>query len=95
MRHFLHFPSKSAAERAATQLRAAGYVDVVVEAPASAYFTDETPPGTRPLDRNWDVRASGDVPPPGEPFADTREHLVALAEEWGGEYGGWELAVSD
>ena len=95
MRHFLHFPTEAAAKRAATQLRAAGYVDVVVEAPESEYFADETPPGTRPLDRDWDVRASGDVPPPGEPFGDTREHLEALAEELGGEYGGWELAVRD
>lgn len=95
LRHFLHFPTKSAAKRAATQLRAAGYVDVVVEAPESEYFEEETPPGTQPLDRDWDVRASGNVPPPGEPFGDTREHLEALAEELGGEYGGWELAVRD
>ncbi len=95
LRHFLHFPTEAAAERAATQLRAAGYVDVVVEAPESEYFTEETPPGTRPLDRNWDVRASGDVPPPGEPFGDTREHLEALAEALGGDYGGWEMAVRD
>ena len=76
-------------------MRAAGYVDVVVEAPESEYFEEETPPGTQPLDREWDVRASGNVPPPGEPFGDTREHLEALSEELGGEYGGWELAVRD
>ena len=95
MRHFLYFPTKAAAERAATQLRAAGYAEVVVAAPESEYFEEETPPGTRPLHRDWDVRASGDVPPLGEPFGDTREHLEALAEEWGGEYGGWELAIRD
>ena len=95
MRHFLHFPTEVAAERAATQLRAEGYADVVVEAPESAYFADETPPGTQPLDRNWHVFASGDVPPPGEPFGDTREHLEALAESLGGEYDGWGLAVRD
>ena len=95
MRHFLYFPTKAAAERAATQLRAAGYAEVVVAAPESEYFEEETPPGTRPLHREWQVLASGDVPPPGEPFGDTREHLEALAEEWDGEYGGWELAVHD
>ena len=76
-------------------MRAAGYADVVVEAPESEYFEEETPPGTRPLHREWQVLAGGDVPPPGEPFGDTREHLEALAEEWDGEYGGWELAISD
>ena len=39
--------------------------------------------------------AAGDVPPPGEPFGDTREHLEALAESLGGEYDGWVLAVRD
>ncbi len=95
LRHFLHFPTEAAAERAATRLRADGYTDVVVEAPESAYFEEETPPGTQPLDRDWDVFASGDVPPPGEPFGDTRAHLEALAASLGGEYDGWELAVRD
>lgn len=95
MRHFLYFPTEAAAQRAATQLRAAGYTGVAVRPPDSEYFEDETPPGTRPLNREWGVVAAGDVPPPGEPFGDTREHLEALAEELGGEYDGWELAVSD
>ena len=95
MRHFLYFPTEAAAQRAAQQLRGEGYTGVAVRPPDSEYFEDETPPGTRPLDREWDVRASGNVPPPREPFGDTREHLEALAEELGGEYGGWELAVRD
>ena len=95
MRHFLYFPTEAAAQRAATQLRAAGYTGVAVRPPDSEYFEDETPPGTRPLDREWRVVAAGDVPPPGEPFGDTREHLEALAESLGGQYDGWVLAVSD
>ncbi len=94
MRHFLYFPSAAAAQRAARQLRAAGYAQVAVRPPDSACFEEEDPPpGTRPLDRKWGVVANGDVPPPGVPFGDTREHLEALAESLGGEYDGWELAV--
>ena len=96
MRHFLYFPTEAAAARAATQLRAGGYTDVAVRPPDSEFSEEEeTPPGTRPLDREWQVVASGDTPPPGEPFGDTREHLEALAEELGGEYDGWEMAVRD
>ena len=93
MRHVLYFPTEAAAERAATRLRAAGYAEIAVRPPESEYFEDETPPGTRPLGRDWQVLASGDMPPPGEPFGDTREHLEALAESLGGEYDGWEFAI--
>lgn len=96
MRHFLYFPTEAAAARAATQLQAGGYTDVAVRPPDSEFSeAEEPPPGTRPLDREWQVVASGDTPPPGEPFGDTREHLEALAEELGGEYDGWEMAVRD
>ena len=86
--HFLYFPTAAAAQAAARRLRAEGYKKVAVKAPDSEYFEDEAPPGTHPLDREWQVVASGDVPPPGEPFGDPREHLEALAKSLGGYYDG-------
>ena len=53
MRHFLYFPTEAAAQRAAQQLREEGYTGVAVRPPDSEYFEDETPPGTRPLNREW------------------------------------------
>ncbi len=86
--HFLYFPTAAAAQEAARRLRAKGYKRVAVRDPDSEYFEDETPPGTQPLGREWQVVASGTVPPPGDPIEDTREHLEALAESLGGEYDG-------
>jgi hypothetical protein len=78
MRHYLYFPKKSKAEKAAKRLRDLRYsVDVRMGADGE----------------NWLALATKGPLPAGEEMEGLRDKMEALAAELNGEYDGWEIAL--
>lgn len=79
IRHYLYFPTKTAASNAAETLRAEGYT---VEVQRGA---DEI---------SWLTLAEHEVAPTIEVVTDVRSRLEKLASSMQGEYDGWEAAIT-
>jgi hypothetical protein len=77
-RHFLYFATKSNAEKAGKQLRDRGFL---VEVRKGAGGED------------WLALATKAPPNTGDEMEELRDEMEALAQEFGGEYDGWEAAV--
>ena len=78
--NYLYLPDEPKAQQAAAELRAAGYA-VEVRPAATG--------------NNWLARANIDMVPSHENIALIRERFEALASRLGGEYDGWEAAVTN
>lgn len=76
--HFLYFPKKQSAEKAARRLRAGGF-SVIVRKGADG--------------KNWLTLASSTPPGTGEQMSELRRKMEALAAESHGEYDGWQLSA--
>ena len=76
--HYLYFPSRKAANKAAVKLCNQG-------------FKTEERLGADGI--NWLVLARHDIVPSDEAIATTRETMEQLAASLGGEYDGWEAEV--
>lgn len=78
MRHFFYFPKKEDAESAGKLLRNRGFL-VEVRLGADS--------------KNWLTLAAKAPPATGEQMDELRDEMEALAEQFGGEYDGWEAAI--
>jgi len=78
VRHYLYFPKKFIAERAAGRLRDAGF-EVEVRKGADGV--------------NWLALATGSPLKDEGDMQRMRDQMEALAADLGGEYDGWEAAV--
>lgn len=78
MRHFLYFPEKTDAERAAERLSDRDF-KVVIRMGADG--------------ENWLTLATKNPPRSGEDMERLRDQMEALAAELHGVYDGWEVAV--
>jgi rhodanese-related sulfurtransferase len=77
--NYLYLPTEQRALQAAAELRQAGYsVDV---RPAATGST-------------WLALARIDLPPSDQNIREVRQRFEALAQQLGGEYDGWEAAVT-
>ncbi|HET7467578.1 MAG TPA: ribonuclease E inhibitor RraB [Candidatus Dormibacteraeota bacterium] len=77
--NYLYLPDEARAQQAGTELRAAGFT-VVVRPAATG--------------QNWLARANRDMIPSAENIAQMRALFEGLASRLGGDYDGWEAAVT-
>lgn len=77
--NYLYLPDEARAEEAAVPLRAAGFTVKV------------RPAATGP---NWLARANKDMIPTAANIQEMRSLFEGLASRLGGEYDGWEAAVT-
>jgi hypothetical protein len=80
MRHYLYFPEKAPANKAASSTALAGY-DIEVSPSAGG--------------RSWLLLALTDIPDADAGLFEQVESLTALAERCGGDYDGWEVGPID
>lgn len=79
MRHYLYFPEKLNAEKAAQWFRSQGFsVEVKLGADGE----------------NWLALVKHEAPQKAEEMDNLRNEMEALASQLDGEYDGWELAVA-
>lgn len=78
IRHYLYFPSETDGKRVASDLRQAGF-EVEDELGAD--------------EENWLVLVHTTVIPTPEGISNLRQRFEKLAEEYDGEYDGWEAAI--
>jgi hypothetical protein len=80
LRHYFYFTSKGAADKLGATLKAKGFV---VEIRLSAHD-----------DKTWLALATHQTVPSLEAIQDLRAGFEGLAAHLGGEYDGWEAAVT-
>jgi hypothetical protein len=77
--NYLYLPDEPRAQKAGAELSAAGFTVVVRRAATGA---------------NWLTKANRDMVPSADNIAQMRALFERLANELGGEYDGWEAAVT-
>jgi len=79
--HFLYFPNKSEAQSAATALAANGFI------------ARSEPKSIIPSKNQWPVIAEQMATVNSQTMTVTRSFLTRLAEQYNGEYDGWEASL--
>lgn len=86
--HFLYFNTWTAAQMAADELRASGYINLRVHrSPTKSIIKEMSRAGE--FSRIAETHA---VPSQAEVFT-TTDRMIALAQRLGGEYDGWEASI--
>lgn len=78
MKHYLYFPRRSNAEGAGEQLRTRGFA-VQIRMGSDG--------------EDWLTLATKAAPNTAEEMDEVRDEMESLAEQFGGEYDGWEAAI--